>query len=133
MSAGRPSFFQSRLVRTLAGLAAIIGIGGLLVWGFVEGRGEVEREAERERPVKAPLRITMKNGMPVITLDEQTQRNSGIEATVLTSAPYQEQVRAYAMVLDPARLTDLNNSYINAKAQVQTTEAKLAASKVAFD
>jgi len=42
-------------------------------------------------------------------------------------------VRAYGMVLDLARLTDLNNSYTNAKAQVQTTEAKLAASKVAFD
>ena len=49
------------------------------------------------------------------------------------TAPYQEQVRAYGMVLDLARLTDLNNSYANAKAQVQTTEAKLAASKVAFD
>src|ERR1700674_2697575 len=133
MSAGRRSFWQSRFVRTLVGVAAIIGIGGLLVWGFVEGRGEAEREAERERPVKAPLRITMKNGMPVITLDDQTQRNSGIEATVLTSAPYQEQIRAYAMVLDLARLTDLNNSYTNAKAQLQTAQAKLVVSKAAFE
>ena len=75
----------------------------------------------------------MKNGIPVITLDDKTQRTSGIETSMLRTARYQEQVRAYGMVLDLARLTDLNNSYTNAKAQVQTTEAKLAASKVAFD
>ena len=37
------------------------------------------------------------------------------------------------MVLDVARLTELSNNYANAKAQVQTAQAKLAASKPAFD
>src|SRR5207249_4494419 len=96
-------------------------------------RTEAVREAERERPVKAPLRISMRDGVSVITLDAQTQHSSGIETTMLTSAPYQEQVRAYAMVLDLARLTDLSNNYANAKAQLQTAEAKLVASKAAFE
>jgi hypothetical protein len=114
-------------------MAIIVGIGGPIIWGFVEGRGEAEREAERERPVKAPLRISTKNGMPVVTLDNETQQNSGIESIMLASAPYQEQVRAYGMVLDLARLTELSNNYANAKAQRQTAHAKLAASKAAFE
>jgi hypothetical protein len=36
-------------------LVITIGLGTLLVWGFLEGRSEVEREAERERPVSIRL------------------------------------------------------------------------------
>ena len=114
---GQRPFWQSRLVRTLIATVGIGGIGGLIIWGYVEGRGEAEREAERERPIKEPLRISTKNGMPVVTLDNDTQRNSGIESTRLESAPFQQQVRAYGMVLDLARLTDLSNNDANAKAQ----------------
>ena len=120
-------------MRGLLAVVVIIGLGSLVVWGFFEGRSEVEREAERERPVKEPLRIAMKNGVPVITLDDHTRQNSGIETTLLMPAPYQEQVRAYAMVFDVARLTDLNNNYANAKAQLQIVQAKLTASKAAFE
>jgi hypothetical protein len=133
MSAWLRSLWRRQLVKTLVAVVIIIGLGALVVWGFLEGRSEVEREAERERPVKEPLRISMRNGMPVITLDDHTQQSSGIETTSLTSAPHQEQVRAYAMVLDLARLTELSNNFANAKAQLQTAQAKLAASKAAFE
>ena len=133
MSAWRTFFWQNRIARTLGAMLIIIGIGGLIIWGYVEGRGEADREAEHERPIKEPLRISTKNGMPVVTLDNETQQNSGIEAIMLASAPYQEQVRAYGMVLDLARLTELSNNYANAKAQLKTAQAKLVASKAAFE
>jgi hypothetical protein len=91
------------------------------------------RPAERERPVKAPTRISAENGETAIRVDATTLERSGIETARLSKTPYLAQVRAYGMVLDLARLTDLNNSYINAKAQVQTTQARLTASKAAFD
>jgi hypothetical protein len=133
ITAGQGTFWQSRLIRTLIATAIAVGIGALMIWGYVEGRGEAEREVERERPIKEPLRISTNNGMPVVTLDNQTQRNSGIESTRLESTPFQQQVRAYGMVLDLARLTDLSNNYANAKAQLQTAHAKLVASKAAFE
>jgi hypothetical protein len=133
VTAGQRSFRQSRLVRTLIPTAVAVGIGGLIIWGYVEGRGEADREAERERPINEPLRVSMKNGMPVVTLDNETQRNSGIETARLESAPFRQQVRAYGMVLDLARLTELSNNYANAKAQLQTANAKLVASKAAFE
>jgi hypothetical protein len=133
MTAGQRSFRLSRLAPALIAGVIAVGIGGLVIGGYVEGRGEAEREAERERPIKEPLRISTKNGMPVVTLDNDTQQNSGIETARLKSAPYREQVRAYGMVLDLARLTDLSNNYANAKAQLQTANAKLVASKAAFE
>jgi hypothetical protein len=73
------------------------------------------------------------DGKTVITLSPEELARSGIESTMLTPAPFQEQARAYGMVLDPARLTDLANSYVAAKSQLRTAEAKLAASKPAFE
>src|SRR6266567_5273932 len=114
-------------------VAAVIAFGGLGVWGCLEGRNEAAIEAARERPVKAPLRVSVKNGEAVITLDAEMQHGSGIETTALPSTPHQEQVRAYGMVLDVARLTDLSNNYANARAQLQTAQAKLAMSRPALE
>lgn len=127
------SFWRRPSLRTLITAAVVAGIGGLVIWGFIEGRGEAAREAERERPVQAPLRVSTQDGAPVITLDAETQKRSGIESSAPASTPHQEQVRAYAAVLDLGALTDLSNSYANAKAQRETAQAKLNASQTAFE
>jgi hypothetical protein len=127
------SLWGSRISRTFVALIVVFGSGALLIWGFIEGRGEAALEAQRERPVNVPLRVSTENGAPIITLDADTRRRSGIRTSALQTAPYHEQVRAYATVLDAGRLTDLSNSYANAKAQLETARAKLAASKTAFD
>jgi hypothetical protein len=132
MSEQRQSTGPRRLRSGLLAGAVVAAIGGLLVWGFIAGRNDAATEAEHERPVEAPLRVSTHNGLPVITLDAETQKRSGIESTVLKAAPYQNQVRAYGMVLDVARLTELSNDYANAKARLQTAQAKVAASKAAF-
>jgi hypothetical protein len=118
---------------SVAAVVVVVGTGGAVIWGYLEGRDEAAIEAERERPVVEPLRVSMRNGAPVITLDRETRQKSGIETMPLVPAPFQEEVRAYGTVLDLARLTDRSNSYITANAQVQTTQARLAASAVAFD
>jgi len=117
----------------LLGTAAVIILGALLVWGFFAGRYEAVVDAERNHAVKAPLRVAGKNGATVITIDEETQRRSGIETDTLAAAPHEAQIRAYGMVLDVARLTELSNSYASAKAQMQTAQAKLALSRVQLD
>ncbi len=113
--------------------AAVVVLGTLMGWGFLTGRKEAAIEAQRERATSVPVRVSSENGESVITLDTETQRRSGIEITALRSAAHQEEVRAYGMVLDVARLTTLSNNYANAKAEVQTAQAKLAMSKPAFE
>jgi hypothetical protein len=120
-------------MRPFLALFILAGLGALVIWGFLEGRKEAAVEAGRERPIKEPLRVSMRDGAPVITLDPETRQRSGIETAPPAAASHQEQLRAYGMVLDLARLTDLNNNYANAKAQLQTMQAKLAASSPAFD
>jgi hypothetical protein len=119
--------------RKLLGTIAVVALGSLLVWGLFASRDHAAVEGDHDRVVKAPLRVSAKNGATVITIDDNTQEQSGIKTQTLKAAPHQEQIRAYGMVLDIERLTELSNRYANAQAQVQTAQAKLAYSRVEFD
>jgi hypothetical protein len=120
-------------VRAFLLVAITAGLGAVAIWGFVEGRQKLAQEAERERPVKAPQRISLECGEPVITLDAAAQEQSGLRTTVLQQTQYHEQLRAYATVLDLQPLVDLDNSDALAKAQLKSAQAKLDASSAEFD
>ena len=68
-----------------------------------------------------------------VRLSPDQQHQIALETAVLEATPLPEQVRAYGVVLDVARITDLTNSYANAQAQLQTAQAKFDVSKSAFD
>ena len=123
----------ARRLRPALIAAALVGVAGLAAWGVIEGRSEAANEAARERPVKVASRVVAREGRPVVTLDAQTRRDNGIEVATLSQAPYQAQLRGYGTVLDAAQLTDLANATANARAQLQAAQARLAASKTAFD
>ncbi len=131
-----PYLDKGRKRRLLGGtLAAILltAAAGAVIWGFLESREEQTREAERERPVRAAARVAAGSGAPVIRVERAAQERSGIETTRLPAAPYLDQIRAYGMVLDAARLTDLSNNYANAEAQLRTAQAKATFSKAALE
>lgn len=124
----------SRILRASVALGAGVGLAALVVWGFVAGRGEAAREAIREQPVKAPLRVSLDGqGRPVVTLGAEARRQSGIETGAPPPTRHQELVRAYGTVLDLDKLVTLDNSYVTAIAQLETARARLVASKAAFE
>ena len=122
-----------RGVRATVAVVVALSVGVLAIWGYVEGRKERALEAEREQPVNAPLRVSSANGGSVLTLEAAAQRASGIAVATLHGATLAGQRRAYGSVLDLQALTDLSNSYVNARAQLQTAQARLGASRAAFE
>ncbi len=121
----------ARIMRLLFGTFVIIGLATGSASAIIQGRG-VGVEAEGEKPIDASQHASQLNGPPVIALGAAAQRQTGIATVTLQNIPYQKQVRAYGIVLDPQQLTDLSNNYANAKAQVRTAEAKLNVSQAAF-
>ncbi len=111
-------------------LVAVLGLGLGLILRGIEGRSEAD---EGNKLVSAPQRVTIENGVSVITLNTAAQQTSGIEVATLQNAPYQRQLRAYGAVLDLQPLTDLGNSYAGAEAQFQAAQAKLVASRMASE
>lgn len=105
----------------------------MLVWAFLEKRQELTLEQERERPIKVPSRVSMQDGEPTITLDQDTQRKSGIVIAPLAATSHQEELRAYGTILQLQGLVDVRNNYAAAKAQVDKIQAALAASRKEYE
>ncbi len=80
---------------------AICGVIALLIWTFLEGRKELAMEQERERPIKAPLRVSIVHGESVITLDAATQKVSGINTAALAPSTSEARRQAYSAVVVP--------------------------------
>jgi hypothetical protein len=112
----------------------VLVLGGLATWGFLSGRNETTGgdEDESEEQIAPASRVSIVNGESIVTLDPAAQRQNGIETAALANTVQSEQVRAYGLVLELQSLDDLANSYVNAKAQEQIAQAKLAASQAAY-
>ena len=122
---------NGRLWRGAAATVVVMAGAAAVIWGYLEGRESLEREAEREKPVRAATRV--ESGSGVIHIDDAAQETSGIATTRLSAAPRRQELRAYGMVLDVARLTELSNAYANAEAQVRSAEARMAFSRASYE
>ena len=122
-----------KFIRTLIAFVIVAAAATGVIWGYLQGRGERAIEAERESPVKAPLRVSTVSGEPTITLDAAARQSSGIQTVQLQSAVRMPELQAYGTVLELQALTDLSNSYTITKAQLQVAQAKLNASRMAFE
>jgi hypothetical protein len=122
----------SRLKILIVAVAVLL-VGVLTTWGFIPRRHEAAHEADTGQPTQAPQRASTQNGEPVITLDTAAQKNNGITTATLNNARHPQPLRAFGTVLDLQALTDLSNNSANARAQVQASRAKLAASQTAFE
>ena len=133
MRESQPRRRISRFIRSLAAAVVAAGVAAVVIWGYTQGAKERAVEAEQDAPLKAPLRVSTVDGEPVITLDAAGRQSSGIETMRLQSAARAPELQAYGTVLDLQTLTDLSNSYTTIKAQLQTADARLDASRMAFE
>lgn len=120
-------------LKSILAIIVLAGVGALLIWAFIEGRKELATEQERERPIKAPSRVSIQEGESVITLDKAARMKSGIVAAPLESIAHREEIRAYGTVLQPQELIDLRNSYITAKAQLEKAQTGFEVSRKAYE
>jgi hypothetical protein len=119
---------MKRRLKIILGIAVLTFVIALLVWAFVRGRQESAMEKERERPIKAPSRVSIQDGESVVTLVQATQIKSGIAVAPLEATSHQKELQAYGTVVEPQELVDLRNRYVAAKAQVKMSQATLEAS-----
>ncbi|HEY3243335.1 MAG TPA: HlyD family efflux transporter periplasmic adaptor subunit, partial [Phycisphaerae bacterium] len=94
-----------RFVKWFATLATLVAAGVLLTWAFMEGREELAREGQRERPVKVPPRVSRSaSGELIVTLDAATQARIGLKTATPAPATRQPEAIAFGTLQpDPAQ------------------------------
>ena len=120
-----------RLVRAFSVAVCMLAASVTLI---AAGVSVVSAQASDDSPKVTQPSSGAGGGEPgTVRLSPDQQHQIALETAVLEAAPLPEQVRAYGVVLDVARITDLTNNYANAQAQLQTAQAKFDVSKSAFD
>lgn len=89
----------------LLSIATIVVVVGVLTWAFLEGRAEMEREQERERPVKTPERVFREaSGEVVLKFDKAAQERIGLKTETLQPIQLRQETTAYGRLeADPAQ------------------------------
>jgi hypothetical protein len=120
--------------RFLAAILLLLAIGGglALVSHAYVGQTKADDSDDDESIANPPTRVTMKNGMSILTLSAEDVQNAGIECAALKPAPADETVLGFATVLDPTPLAALNSQYADADALVKSATAKALISQAAL-
>jgi hypothetical protein len=130
----RRQWWLRRKMASIAILGALIALAAIGAgWLAAERRSLAQSDADRERPEAAPPHVAVEHGPSVVKLDAATQRRGGITVEPLRQAPFRAELRAYASVLDVTKLNEIASAYAAAQAQLRSAQAKLEASRSAFD
>jgi len=116
----------------LLALFVILVFGASVTFHAFVGQTKADDDSDAETAANPPSRVTIKNGVTILTLSDADQQNAGIEVSRLSQAPPENSVVGFGSILDPGPLTDLNSQYLDAQMQVEAAKAKLAASQAAF-
>jgi hypothetical protein len=131
ISVSRSTDWRRLIAVVVIALAVAAALASLLP-GFLASE-KAGDEGKAETALGPPSRLTMKNGMAVLTLSAAEQQNSGIVTAHPGPPSAPESVIGFGAVLDTAALADLSGRYREAETQIQTAEAKLAVSRAAFE
>ncbi|MFJ3315147.1 metal transporter [Herbaspirillum huttiense] len=101
------------------------GIAALAVWGWTSYQTAPSMPAPAAPPAS---RVSTVGGLTVVTLDEATQKLSGLQTAVLLASTHPAERVAYGSVLDLQPLIDLQTRYRTAAAEVAAAQAAVAAS-----
>lgn len=86
----------------------------------------------QERPhLPAAARVALEGGRVLVKLSEEDRERIGVETRRVAPTSHRIEIQAYGSVLDIARVTELTNAYANARAQLQTAQARVDVSRSA--
>ena len=119
-------------LRIILVLVVVLGIGGVLVAGFVAAKSEQTADADSEAQIQEPGRVVQQGGKTVLSFGAQAQRENGIAAITLQAKHWREETQATGVVLQLQPLLDLKTSYNTARMDIAKARAAAQASEAEF-
>lgn len=117
------------LVLMLVIATAIVG----LTWAFLGSRSKAGEKEKGEKPIAAPSRVTMQNGMVVVTIKPNEQQRNGFRTAAPQLISRRQEFQATAVVLPVQDLISLRNGYVTANAQLDKAKAALNVSQREYE
>jgi len=112
-------------------LLAAVATG--LILGYRARRNELNAEAEREAPIKPPLRVASKQGQSFVSLDAASLARGGIRTAPLQPLSHAEEVRVNGVVVAVQDLIDWRNNYLAAQYRLEKARTSIEYSRPAYE
>jgi hypothetical protein len=99
-------------------ITLIIGLQTLIIitlfWVLIfYGKDEYEAyQSEQEEEIESPSRVTEKDGISLVELTPETQRNSGIATSKIQRFAYQGAIKTFGSVVSIDKLIEAKTQYI---------------------
>lgn len=112
-------------------LALIIALQAFLIvflfWILVfYGKDEYEEYMrEQDEEIESPTYLSQEKGVTVVTLSEETRKNSGIESATLQPSRHQQTTTSFGSVVSIDSLIALRTKYLAAKAEADVIRTAL--------
>ncbi len=117
-----------RKIAAVISLIAVVFLAGMWVSKFLGGSSK----DSGDNPTASKVRM-VKHGNGELSLDKETQNQSGIVTKKLSAFSSKAKVKAFGQVLDAQSLIELTNSYATAEADVQKSSARLGVSRKEYN
>ena len=117
-------------IKRLTLVILVLGMAGIAVWSLLQDKRDLRPETATPA---ATQRVTIVNGMTIVTLDAATQAQSGILTELLSAVSYQPETVTYGSVLDLQPLIDLRVRYFSALADASMAQTMVAASRQEYE
>jgi hypothetical protein len=114
-------------------IAALIAITASSVVAMVLMIARRPDTDDEDEAVKAPLRVSVKNGRKLITLDQQTQTQEHIDVRAPKPTSMRAESRGTAVLLPVNDIATLRNNYVAARAKLERAGVDLALSKSSYE
>lgn len=114
-----------RLVLSILAIGlTVTAIGALVYYQTGPGAGKAT-----QAPAAAPPRVSIVNGVTIITLDAATQVQSGLRTESLSPTNHHAETVAYGTVLDLQPLIDFRTRFMSVRADADAATAATTASR----
>jgi len=110
----------------------LLGIGGVLVAGFVVAKLEQTADTDDEAQIQRPTRAVQQDGKTVLSFGVRAQRENGIAVTTVQTEHWREEAQATGIVLQLQPLLDLKTSYNTARMDIAKAQAAAQASDAEY-
>ncbi len=117
-----------------AGLALILAV--ILTLTLVPGRKVAADQGDKddtEEAITSLSRVSVQNGQTILTLDANTQSQTGISVTPLQALTSREQVTSPAIVLSGQELVSARAKYVAATANLEKARANSEVAQLEYD
>jgi len=124
---------MSKMKKYLPGMVIAVTVAVIFLWDFSWNHNNLLGQDNSQNSAKLSPRVSVQNGVTVLTLDSETQSKLGLKIAALQETSMRETVTAPAVVISVQDLVTLRTNYVEAQSRLEKARANAEVARKEYD